>query len=118
MKLRTLLLDLGGVFYQGDHLIPGALEALARLRDERPEDHLQEDADERLRLGPELEAVLVEERADGDEREEPQRDGDGPVERGPDPACRLHPREVPQVERREPDGAPHSREVYGSRPTV
>ena len=32
MKLRTLLLDLGGVFYQGDHLIPGALEALARLR--------------------------------------------------------------------------------------
>lgn len=32
MKLRTLLLDLGGVFYQGDHLIPGALDALARLR--------------------------------------------------------------------------------------
>lgn len=32
MKLRTVLLDLGGVFYQGDHLIPGALGALARLR--------------------------------------------------------------------------------------
>jgi len=32
MKLRTLLLDLGGVFYQGDHLIPGALDTLARLR--------------------------------------------------------------------------------------
>ena len=32
MKLRTVLLDLGGVFYQGDHLIPGALDALARLR--------------------------------------------------------------------------------------
>jgi len=36
MKLRTLLLDLGGVFYQGDHLIPGALEALARLRASGP----------------------------------------------------------------------------------
>lgn len=32
MLLRTVLLDLGGVFYQGDHLIPGALDALARLR--------------------------------------------------------------------------------------
>ena len=32
MKLRTLLLDLGGVFYQGADLIPGALDALARLR--------------------------------------------------------------------------------------
>jgi len=32
MTLRTLLLDLGGVFYQGDDLIPGALDALARLR--------------------------------------------------------------------------------------
>lgn len=32
MALRTVLLDLGGVFYQGDHLIPGALDALARLR--------------------------------------------------------------------------------------
>ena len=32
MMLRTVLLDLGGVFYQGDHLIPGALDALARLR--------------------------------------------------------------------------------------
>lgn len=30
--LRTVLLDLGGVFYEGSRLIPGALEALARLR--------------------------------------------------------------------------------------
>ncbi len=29
---RAVLLDLGGVFYQGDRLIPGAAEALARLR--------------------------------------------------------------------------------------
>jgi HAD superfamily hydrolase (TIGR01458 family) len=33
MKLRTVLLDLGGVFYEGTRLIPGAQDALARLRD-------------------------------------------------------------------------------------
>lgn len=33
MNPRTVLLDLGGVFYQGTRLIPGAQEALARLRD-------------------------------------------------------------------------------------
>ena len=33
LNLRTVLLDLGGVFYEGDRLLPGALEALARLRD-------------------------------------------------------------------------------------
>lgn len=32
LKLRTVLLDLGGVFYDGTGLLPGALEALARLR--------------------------------------------------------------------------------------
>lgn len=33
LNLRTVLLDLGGVFYEGDRLLPGAQEALARLRD-------------------------------------------------------------------------------------
>lgn len=33
LNLRTVLLDLGGVFYEGDRLIPGAREALARLRE-------------------------------------------------------------------------------------
>ena len=32
MKLRTVLLDLGGVFYEGTRLLPGAQDALARLR--------------------------------------------------------------------------------------
>ena len=32
MKLRTVLLDLGGVFYEGARLIPGAQDTLARLR--------------------------------------------------------------------------------------
>ncbi|MEA3221142.1 TIGR01458 family HAD-type hydrolase [Immundisolibacter sp.] len=32
MKLRTVLLDLGGVFYEGTRLLPGAQHALARLR--------------------------------------------------------------------------------------
>lgn len=32
-SLRAVLLDLGGVFYEGDRLIPGAVEALARLRE-------------------------------------------------------------------------------------
>ena len=31
--LRAVLLDLGGVFYEGDRPIPGATEALARLRE-------------------------------------------------------------------------------------
>ena len=32
MKLHTVLLDLGGVFYEGARLLPGAQDALARLR--------------------------------------------------------------------------------------
>jgi HAD superfamily hydrolase (TIGR01458 family) len=32
LNLHTVLLDLGGVFYEGDRLLPGAQDALARLR--------------------------------------------------------------------------------------
>jgi HAD superfamily hydrolase (TIGR01458 family) len=32
LNLRTVLLDLGGVFYEGGRVLPGALDALARLR--------------------------------------------------------------------------------------
>lgn len=33
MTVRGVLLDLSGVVYEGDHPIPGALEAISRLRD-------------------------------------------------------------------------------------
>ena len=82
-------------------------------RDEGPEDELEEQPDEPRHLGLQDEPVLEDERPDGEEGEEPERDGDGPVERRSQPVPRLRPRQVPHVELRQRSEEPpfgHRRE--------
>ncbi len=76
-------------------------EAKQAQGDEGAEDELEEQPDEPRHLGLQDEPVLEDERADGEDGEDPKRNGDGPVERLAKATVGFRPRQVPQVQFRQ-----------------